>query len=165
MEWLSSSPRWSKLKIFTYGLATGVMVFPLIRLSRRMSLPNPKALKTSLLPMIRANNEVRSSIGSSLNPGLLSAYSYGGGLQWRLPSLKKGGLSPLTYSSPKLSLLFQLNGDRGSGLVTVETSRSSKKRGYVDTLMVDFSNGERLVIKGETSFNDSTPVKYDIMKK
>lgn len=159
-----SSSTWKLAKSFTYGVLTGVALPFVVRLYHKWRLPNPRKIQSTLLPMLRANTEVRASIGSSLRPGLLSAYTYRGGIKWRVPawSNKWSSLSPVTYQSWHLQLLFQIIGDRGVGMVSVQTESSNSKKGrdQLKSLLLDFSNGERLVLKGEMLTAAGTLVEY-----
>ena len=98
---LSFSGRWSPVALFSSGVALGVVAMATGPTLRRWGSPRPNRVFASVLPMLRANNEVcvcvcvcvvppsfsplfkvRDLVGSTLKPGLFRAYAYGGGLQW-----------------------------------------------------------------------------------
>lgn len=164
-ETKQSVTRWMLVKTFSYGVITGTMSLALYRLVGRWRLPNPRKLQASLLPMLRADAEVRAAVGSSLRPGLLSAYAYDGGLKWKLPfvgtrqqkNIKNWkNYLPLTYRSWQLRMLFQVVGDKSTGMVTLETEPAGYKGvgPHISYLFVDFNDGQRLIVRG-------TPDKID----
>ena len=165
-----SVTQWTLVKTFSYGVAVGTMTLALYRFVRRRRLPNPHKLQASLLPMLRADAEVRATVGSSLRPGLLSAYAYGGGLKWKLPLAGKSGKKahkdwrkylPLEYQPWRLRMLFQIIGDKSTGLVSLETEPAGR-RGvgpHMSYLFIDFTDGQRLIVKG-TADNIDNIVEY-----
>lgn len=167
---------WTLSKTFSFGFLSGLALLPLVRYYQRWRLPKPSKLQSSILPMLRANSEVRGAIGSSLRPGLLSAHSYRGGLTWRLPrtmgqrSILRS-LVPLSYQSPSLEALFQVIGEKGAALVTLRTetaaSISHDNTNILKTLCVDFKNGERLVVKGnlDEANSEASTVEYHNITK
>ena len=150
---------WSASKTFSYGFIFGIALLPAIRFYQRLRLPKPSKLQLSLLPMLRANNEIREAIGSSLRVGLLSAHSYRGGLVWTIPAIRGGrsiltSLLPFRYQPPTLEVLFQVIGDKDTAMVSLmtETPANARRDGKeLRSLHVDFNDGARLVLKGSTS--------------
>uniref|UniRef100_A0A1X7VRE9 Uncharacterized protein n=1 Tax=Amphimedon queenslandica TaxID=400682 RepID=A0A1X7VRE9_AMPQE len=163
---------WSVSKTFSYGFILGISLLPAIKFYQRLRLPKPRKLQSSLLPMLRANNEIREAIGSSLRVGLLSAHSYRGGLVWTLPTIRRGpsflrSLLPFRYQPPTLEVLFQVIGDKDTAMVSLmtETPADARRHGKeLRSLHIDFNNGARLVLKGSTtsdaSNSEPTSVEY-----
>eukprot|EP00731_Ephydatia_muelleri_P016942 Em0010g40a len=100
--------------------------------NRSLAFPNPNHALMSVLPTLRANPEVRSIVGSNLKPGLFKTYSYIGGFRPRAQQT-----------------MFQVCGEHSSAMVTLQVPPQSKGIPVqCKTLIVDFANGERLVLKG-----------------
>ena len=125
-----------------------------MRLYQTWRLPSIKRVCSAVLPRLRANQDVRNTIGKNLDIGLLSNYTYNGGIQWIRPRFGSSISSflPFTYQPWSLQVFFQVVGESEAGFVTVETLPGGKKELGLDigfkTIMVDFSNGQRLVLKG-----------------
>jgi hypothetical protein len=96
--------------------------------------------------MLRANKEIRHNVGSSLHTGLLSATSYGGGIHLTRPRISHTwtSLLPLGYEPLNLKMLFQVIGEKGSCLVSLQTQGEANRYKY---LFVDFNDGQRLIVK------------------
>ena len=77
------SARWSKLAVFATGFTSALGLVYIAQLVRRYYHPNPERAFQTVLPILRANEEVRKAVGTQLRPGLFRAYSYAGGLEWR----------------------------------------------------------------------------------
>lgn len=159
--------RWNTLKIFSYGVISGLACARALRLYQRWRLPNVRKIQSSVLPILRANEEVRGKLGSSLKVGLLTGYSYSGGLRWRLPRVNKrqrwSGLVPVEWNPWALRVLLQVIGEKSAALVTLET-QPIKQALFGSTsgfnfVMVDFKTGERLVVKG--TLQQPTVLKFD----
>ena len=150
----SWSSRWKTAKIFTYGFVAGLLCLRAVRLVQKFRLPRPAKIQTAVLPMLRANREVRHYVGSSLKPGLLSVHTYTGGIRWRYPRISRPfnlkQALPLYYQPWAVRMLFQVIGDNSTALVTLETHPDTGRGGVVRyrLLTVDFNSGERLVLKG-----------------
>lgn len=167
--------RWILLKTFSYGLITGLVCLRAVRFYQKWRLPKTHKIQSAVLPMLRANTEVRAHIGTSLKPGLLSTYAYTGGMQWRLPYMDKEkkwtSLIPVTYEPWSVQMLFQVLGEKGAGLVSLET-KSGSGRGRGDgnpvsglkLLVVDFNDGQRLVIKDMTIGQRESVIEYEHLK-
>lgn len=167
--------RWILLKTFSYGLITGLVCLRAVRFYQKWRLPKTHKIQSAVLPMLRANTEVRAHIGTSLKPGLLSTYAYTGGMQWRLPYMDKEkkwtSLIPVTYEPWSVRMLFQVLGEKGAGLVSLET-KSGSGRGHGDgnpvsglkLLVVDFNDGQRLVIKDVTIGQRESVIEYEHLK-
>lgn len=116
---------------YALGIGSGVAAVYAVYLARRFALPNPSHALMGVLPTLRANPEVRSVVGSNLRPGHFKAYSY-------------IGIRPRI-----LQVMFQVCGEHSSAMVTLQTlSRSKGSPIEYKTLIVDFPNGERLLLKG-----------------
>lgn len=163
--------RWVLLKTFSYGLITGLVCLRAVRFYQKWRLPKTHKIQSAVLPMLRANTEVRAHIGTSLKPGLLSTYAYTGGIQWRLPYMDKErkwtSLIPVTYEPWSVQMLFQVLGEKGAGLVSLETeSASSRGRGdgnpvsTLKWLVVDFNDGQRLIMKDMTAGQRESAIEY-----
>ena len=166
-RWHSSL--WNTTKLFTYGLIAGLVYTRALKLYQKWRLPSATVVQSSLLPMLRANEEVRAKVGSSLKAGPLTAYSYSGGLRWRIPRVsqrqKWSGLVPVEWDPWALQMLFQVIGEKSTALVTLET-KAGKLAEFSPLprfkfLMVDFRSGERLVVKG--ALHQTTVFKFDTL--
>lgn len=106
--------------------------------------------------MLRANSDVRSLVGTYLQKGQLSAHSYSGGLHWKLPQFSSWtSLLPVGYKPLSVKLLFQVIGDKNTGLVSLEMDRQDFKY-----LLIDFSDGQRLILKGKDNSSKGTSLEY-----
>ncbi|KAL5468707.1 hypothetical protein EMCRGX_G029816 [Ephydatia muelleri] len=118
--------------VYLAGVGSGLAAVGAFFLSRRLAFPNPNHALMSVLPTLRANPEVRSIVGSNLKPGLFKTYSYIGGFRPRAQQT-----------------MFQVCGEHSSAMVTLQVPPQSKGIPVqCKTLIVDFANGERLVLKG-----------------
>ncbi|CAI8036908.1 hypothetical protein GBAR_LOCUS20677 [Geodia barretti] len=81
-KWREKKDRWSPLTTFSSGVALGVISMAISPALRRWKSPRSDRVLSSVLPMLRANSEVRQMVGASLTPGLFRAYSYSGGVKW-----------------------------------------------------------------------------------
>ena len=109
---LSLTVKWSPVALFSSGVALGVVAMATGPALKRWGSPRPDRVFVSVLPILRANNEVcvrvclclcvcvcvscitcptlpwlcrlevRDLVGSTLKPGLFKAYAYGGGVRW-----------------------------------------------------------------------------------
>ena len=116
--------KWSRIAVFSSGIAMGVIAMAIVPTLRRWRSPRPDKVFTSVLPILRANREVcvtvcvcvcvfyecviyttlqvRELVGNGLQPGLFRACVYDGGVKWggvRWSGAKSGraGLIPLTF--------------------------------------------------------------------
>ena len=150
----SWSSRWKTAKIFTYGFVAGLLCLRAVRLVQKFRLPRPEKIQTAVLPMLRANREVRHYVGSSLKPGLLSVHTYTGGVRWKYPRINRQfnikEALPFYHQPWGVRMLFQVIGDSSTALVTLETQPDARRGGVINykLLTVDFNSGERLVLKG-----------------
>lgn len=79
---ISLSVKWSRLAVFTAGFTSALGLVYSAQLVRRYYYPSPERAFNFVLPLLRANEEVRKAVGAHLKPGLFRAYSYAGGLGW-----------------------------------------------------------------------------------
>ena len=160
--------KWFTMKTFAFGFVTGIVCLRAVRVYQTWCLPSAKKIQLAILPMLRANNEIRRNIGSSLKPGLLSAYAYRGGLKWRLPYLGKGSswlsIIPFFYKPWSISMLFQVIGNKETGLVSLETlpasDRTHGETVGIKSVLVDFKDGQRLVLRGNVTQSGES-VEYE----
>ena len=158
---------WNTTKIFTYGLIAGLACTRALKLYKKWRLPSVRTVQSSLLPMLRANEEIRVKVGSSLKAGPLTAYSYSGGLRWRIPRVSRrqkwSGLVPVEWDPWALQMLFQLIGEKSTALVTLETQHDQSAKfsplPRFKFVIVDFESGERMVVKG--NLHQTTVFKFD----
>ena len=68
--------------MFTTGFTSALGLVYSVQLVRRYYYPSPERAFNFVLPLLRANEEVRKAVGAHLKPGLFRAYSYAGGLGW-----------------------------------------------------------------------------------
>lgn len=170
----SSSTSWSwrsrltTVKVFTCGFVAGLLYLRSVRVLQRLRLPSLARIQTSVLPMLRANSEVRHHVGSSLKPGLLSAHAYTGGLQWKYPRLGRSlnwrQALPFYHQPWGVRMLFQVIGEHSTALVALETQTDSQHTGVVryKMLTVDFNSGERLVLKGDSE--QTRPLEFPTLQ-
>ena len=159
-------------KAFAYGFLTGIAFLKAVRFYQRWRLPSFNKVQSSVLPMLRANQDVRQVIGKNLKPGLLSGYAYMGGFRWSLPYFGKkanfSSLIPFTYEPWTLQVLFQVVGEKETGLVSVATLPGGKKDFGSDfglkLVYVDFRDGQRLVLRGSVH-QSSNFVEYEKLNK
>ena len=153
--------KWMLAKTFGLGFVSGIVFLRAVRFYQIWRLPNTTEVQSIVLPMLRANQDVRSVIGTSLRPGLMSTFAYTGGIKWRLPYVDKrsgwSSLIPFSYEPWGLRSLFQIVGENEAGFVTVETLPGGKKDlgsniGF-KLICVDFKNGQRLVLRGTADQN------------
>ena len=142
------------IKSFTCGLLAGLACFPALRYYRKWRLPTPKKIQSAVLPMLRANADIRKMLGTSLEPGLLSTHSYQGGYQWKSPRFNKTdslkSLIPFSYKPSSIRLLFQIIGDKSAGMVSLEmTSGATNRYDLYKYMIIDFNDGQRLILKGD----------------
>ena len=132
----SWSSRWKTAKIFTYGFVAGLLCLRAVRLVQKFRLPRPAKIQTAVLPMLRANREVRHYVGSSLKPGLLSVHTYTGGIRWRYPRISRPfnlkQALPLYYQPWAVRMLFQVIGDNSTALVTFSWYRERRSMIHTD---------------------------------
>ena len=76
------SAQWSRLAVFATGFTSALGLVYVAQLVRRYYHPSPERAFQTVLPILRANEEVRKAVGTQLRPGLFRAYSYAGGLGW-----------------------------------------------------------------------------------
>ncbi len=153
--------KWKLAKTFSLGFVSGIIFLRAARFYQVWRLPKVMKVQSSVLPMIRANQDVRQVIGKNLRPGLLSTFAYTGGINWRIPYFSKKSswysLVPFTYEPWGLRTLFQVVGENETGFVTVETLPGGKKdlgsNIGLRAIYVDFKNGQRLVLRGVADQN------------
>lgn len=165
--------KWSRTSVFASGVVLGIVTMATGPILRRWSCPRPDIVLKSVLPQLRANNEVRDLIGSSLQPGTFRAYTYDGGFKWsgvKWSGVKWGGLKwsgvkwgrvnlslrnqkMITLHPYTLQLLFQVHGEISSAMVSLSVRNNSPwRRGLIyDSLIIDLPNGERMALKGNIS--------------
>lgn len=148
-----SVSRWTVVKTFSCGFIAGVLYIRALRLVQKWRLPSLAKIQASVLPMLRAHQEVRGAVGTSLRPGLLSAVTYSGGFKWKWPQISRNfsykNALPFDRTPWTVQAIFQVIGDKSTALVTLETLPAAKQRGVTELefLAVDFNTGERLIVK------------------
>ena len=138
---------------FRYGLATGGLCAAGLAgagaVVYRRSVASPAALQRLALLHLQRSASVRAVLGSRFAPGSLRAVAQSPG------HLSVGGSTRLGYVQPRVSLLFDVQGERGQGMVVAEGLRHPTGALVLTQLVLDHTPvggtaaaAELLVIKG-----------------
>ena len=133
--------------IVTAGMGVGAYL-----LARRYSSVQPDALFDDALRRVTRNPTLKRALGTGVKPGKFKAYADTGGLvvDGRRGSKWLGILPRPSWQASGLQMLFQINGDKGSGMCSVEAQKPRGHARYkITSLGVDLSNGDRVVLIGQ----------------
>lgn len=127
-------------QVFTAGIATGALGVGVVMLggySLRKALQiRPEPLYRHVLKFLKRDARVVEALGKHLEPGKFRSYRYEG-----------MNLMP----NRKLQLMFDLNGEKHGGIVSVEVQRKFGKFNF-DLLAVDVKGtGDRIVLSGDVN--------------
>jgi len=127
-------------QVFTAGMATGAVGVGVVMLGgytlRKALQIRPEPLYRHVLKFLKRDARVVESLGKELEPGKFRSYRYEG-MNW--------------MPNRKLQLMFDLNGNKHSGIVSVEVQRTFGKFNF-DLLSVDVKGtGDRIVLSGDVN--------------
>ncbi|KJE91417.1 hypothetical protein CAOG_02552 [Capsaspora owczarzaki ATCC 30864] len=133
-----------KLGFYAGGLLTTAAFYGLGAFWRRHSSITPSALVKVLNSQLQKNPRVIEKLGADLRPAKFTAYAYSGGLRY---GKDVEGWFPVAYSTPVLELMYQLNGNKSSAMVSTKVSKKNGQLVY-HSLALDTNLGETLLIYG-----------------
>ncbi|KAI6658110.1 hypothetical protein LOD99_15823 [Oopsacas minuta] len=156
-KFFSRLTHWDSAKIGIYlgGVGTAIGVGLTGRVYRLFTLPSAERVVSEVMVLLRANPEVKVHVGTTLRTGQFKAYAYGGGAKLQTPVTRDRWIPrwPLVMRPKNLQVMFQVLGDKSTGMVSLQVDRrplygGKGRRDQYSSLAVDFRNGERLIISG-----------------
>mmetsp|Transcript_17985 Transcript_17985/g.53266 ORF Transcript_17985/g.53266 Transcript_17985/m.53266 type:complete len:293 (-) Transcript_17985:2597-3475(-) len=117
---------------------------------RRFLAIHPETLFGEVSKRVAKDPSVATLLGSRPNPGKFKAYAYKGGLVFKDRSVRRSLLDAVSYERYGLQLMYQINSDDTMAMVSAEATQSILGGYEITNLAVDFQNGERVVLTGDT---------------
>lgn len=132
---------------FRWGLATGALCSVTLAgaavAGYRRTTASPAALQRLALLRLQRSPAARAALGSRFAPGALRAVSSAHG-----HLAVSSSAARLGWLQPRVSLLFDVLGERGEGMVTVEGTRHASGALVITLLTLDTAPQELLVLEG-----------------